>query len=99
MTGIALAYVMQKTPYVFPIVGGRTVEQLRGNIDALSVELTKKDIDEVEGATPFDLGFPHSMIGQSPEGWLNTLAGHGDWVQPAKVCLLCPLYCKINILT
>ncbi|KAJ4149405.1 hypothetical protein NW754_000845 [Fusarium falciforme] len=30
ITSVALAYVMHKTPYVFPIVGGRKVEHLRG---------------------------------------------------------------------
>lgn len=31
-----LAYVMHKTPNVFPIVGGRRIEHLKGNIEALS---------------------------------------------------------------
>ena len=34
---VAIAYVMQKTTHVFPIVGGRKVEQLEGNIEALHV--------------------------------------------------------------
>ena len=62
ITSVALAYVMQKTPYVFPIVGGRTVEQLRGNVEALSLQLTPEDIAEIEAAVPFDLGFPHNFV-------------------------------------
>lgn len=31
VTTIALAYVMSKAPYVFPIVGGRKVEVCRSN--------------------------------------------------------------------
>ncbi|PWY90872.1 hypothetical protein BO70DRAFT_376695 [Aspergillus heteromorphus CBS 117.55] len=38
---VALAYAMQKTPYFFPVVGGgRKVEHLRANVEALSLELT-----------------------------------------------------------
>lgn len=32
LTSVALAFVMQKEPYVFPIIGSRTVAQLRDNI-------------------------------------------------------------------
>lgn len=38
-TSIAIAYVMHKTPYVFPTIGGRTVRHLKENIDALSTYL------------------------------------------------------------
>ncbi|KAI0752178.1 Aldo/keto reductase [Fomes fomentarius] len=38
------AYVMQKTPYVFPIVGGRTIEHLYQNIQALDVALSDEHI-------------------------------------------------------
>ena len=53
---------MQKTPYVFPIIGGRKVEHLVDNIEALDISLTTEQIKYLEGVIPFDLGFPHSMI-------------------------------------
>ena len=59
---IALAYVMHKSPYVFPIVGGRKIEHLKANIEALGVELSDEEIDEIEAAAPFQVGFPLSMI-------------------------------------
>lgn len=59
---VALAYVMHKTPNVYPIVGGRTVEQLKSNIEALELSLSKEDIEEIEGALPFDPGFPTSFL-------------------------------------
>ncbi|KEQ82337.1 Aldo/keto reductase [Aureobasidium pullulans EXF-150] len=62
MHGVALAYVMHKTPNVFPIVGQRKVEHLKANIDALSIRLTQEDIKEIEGAAPFDPGFPHTFL-------------------------------------
>lgn len=62
LTSVALAYVMHKTPYVFPIVGGRTIDHLRQNIEALALRLDRADIDEIESAAPFDVGFPSSFI-------------------------------------
>lgn len=54
---------MQKTPYVFPVVGGRKIEHMLANIEALSVALTPAHIKQIEDATPFDLGFPHTICG------------------------------------
>lgn len=62
ITSVALAYVMHKAPYVFPIVGGRKVEHLKGNIEALGLELTEQEIDEIDAASAFDIGFPMSML-------------------------------------
>lgn len=62
ITDIALAYVMEKTPYVFPIVGGRKLEHIQGNVAALSVKLTDEEISEIEKAYPFDAGFPHTFL-------------------------------------
>lgn len=86
ITSIALAYVMQRTPYVFPICGGRTVEQLKSNIDALSVELSKEEIEEIEKASPLESGFPHNLIGHGPDGFMNKIGGLCDWVQGPEVC-------------
>ena len=62
VTSVALAYVRYKSPYVFPIVGGRKVEHLKGNIEALSIELSDEEIDEIDGAAPFEHGFPLNFI-------------------------------------
>ena len=62
LTSVALAYVLHKTPYVYPIVGGRKVEHLKGNIDALSLELTPEEIDEIENAVEFNAGFPNNFL-------------------------------------
>ncbi|KAL2256051.1 hypothetical protein VTK26DRAFT_2265 [Humicola hyalothermophila] len=62
VTSIAQAYVMSKANYVFPIVGCRTLEHLKGNIEALSIKLSDEDIREIEAAIPFDLGFPGNFL-------------------------------------
>jgi len=67
ITSIAIAYLLQKTPYVFPLVGGRKVEYLQQNIKALEISLSPEQIQRIEGANPIDLGFPYNVIGHSPE--------------------------------
>ncbi|KAL3447064.1 NADP-dependent oxidoreductase domain-containing protein [Aspergillus insuetus] len=62
VTSIALAYIMYKTPYVFAIVGGRKVEHLGGNIDALEIALEAEEVERVEAAFEFDPGFPHTFL-------------------------------------
>ncbi|KAL3437235.1 NADP-dependent oxidoreductase domain-containing protein [Aspergillus tetrazonus] len=77
VTAVALAYVLQKVPNVFPIVGGRKVEHLSDNIQALKIKLTPEQMAYLESVRPLDLGFPHDMIGTDPKvsgvpsPWIN----------------------------
>lgn len=94
ITSVALAYVMSKTTYVCPIVGGRKVEHLLGNIEALGLELSEEDIKEIESAYEFDYGFPMTFIfrGENMEAhpsnvtFKNSLAkfDYVDSVRPIK---------------
>ncbi|KAK0722090.1 norsolorinic acid reductase [Lasiosphaeria miniovina] len=90
ITSVALAYVMHKTPYVFPIVGGRNTRHLKGNIEALTLRLTADDIAEIDAAAPFDIGFPNTflygeaMTGHPNEMWLAGMAGTQDFVPLPK---------------
>ena len=65
-TAVALAYVMAKAPMVFPIVGGRKVQHLKDNIQALKIELTKEQIEFLEAVKPLDVGFPNNFVGEDP---------------------------------
>ncbi|KAI5119363.1 hypothetical protein M0805_008518 [Coniferiporia weirii] len=62
ITAVAIAYLMQKTPYVFPIIGGRKVEHLVGNIEALKISLSDEQIENIESIIPFDPGFPNTFV-------------------------------------
>jgi hypothetical protein len=53
---------MHKTTFVFPLVGGRKVEHLVANLEALDIELTDEHIAYLEGIVPFNPGFPASII-------------------------------------
>ncbi|KAF8468081.1 Aldo/keto reductase [Russula ochroleuca] len=63
ITAVAIAYHLHKVPYVFPIIGGRKVEQLQQNIAALDISLTPEQVQRIENAVPFNIGFPSNMIG------------------------------------
>jgi hypothetical protein len=62
LSAVAIAYVMQKTPHVFPIVGGHKVDHLMANMEALDVTLSPDQIKFIESILPFSPGFPHDMI-------------------------------------
>ncbi|KAJ5966824.1 Aldo/keto reductase [Penicillium viridicatum] len=71
ITSVALAYVLQKAPYIFPMVGGNKVSHLKSNIEALRLELTAEDVAEIDNGYEFDLGFPHNFLnlaGFMPQG-------------------------------
>ncbi|KAJ6124404.1 Aryl-alcohol dehydrogenase (AAD) [Penicillium samsonianum] len=89
VTTIALAYVLCKAPNVFPLVGGRKIEHLHDNIQALSIRLTDKQIEFLEAAATFDIGFPGNFIGIDPgvsgkAALLMGTAGHIDFVQAPR---------------
>lgn len=88
INSVALAYVLHKAPYIFPTIGGRKVEHLKSNVEALSLHLSPEDIDEIENGYDFDLGFPHSFLskhGKAPLGPedINVLdnLGYFDYVK------------------
>ncbi|KZV91530.1 Aldo/keto reductase [Exidia glandulosa HHB12029] len=76
VTAVAIAYLMQKTPYVVPIIGGSKVEHLQGNIKALELTLTPEHVAFIESVNTFEPGFPHSFIGngEAPNAFLNNAA-------------------------
>ncbi|TVY33099.1 Norsolorinic acid reductase A [Lachnellula occidentalis] len=90
-TSIALAYVMQKQAYVFPLIGGRKVDYLKANIEALSISLDDGDIKAIEAATDWTPGYPFDVLTMGsgsfdgPED-LALLTGTYDYVQsPAAI--------------
>lgn len=74
-TSIALAYVLHKVPYVFPVIGTRKPEQLKENIEALAVELSGEEIEEIEDTVPFDVGFPMNFLFETPKQKYRTGMG------------------------
>ena len=62
ITSVAIAWIMQKAPYVFPIIGGRKVEHLQANLEALEISLSDEQIKKLDNIVPFNKGFPFSLF-------------------------------------
>ena len=62
ITSVAIAWVMQKAPRVFPIIGGRKVEHLMANLEALEITLSEEQMRFIESIVPFDPGFPQASF-------------------------------------
>ncbi|KAF2493230.1 aryl-alcohol dehydrogenase [Lophium mytilinum] len=87
-TCIALAWAIQKEPYIFPIIGGRKLEHMKANIEALSIELTAEEVKEIEAAAQFDQGFPKKIMNfggpfNGPQD-LALMTGNHDYVPALK---------------
>ncbi|KAH8925697.1 Aldo/keto reductase [Atractiella rhizophila] len=89
LQSVALAHMLQKAPHVFPLIGGRKIEQLSSNIEALKVSLTEEQVVKLEAASPLDPGFPYWICGTDPTtnggkmSWSMAQGGHVDYVQAA----------------
>ena len=94
---VALSYVLNKEPYVFPIIGGRKVEQLEANIRALPLKLSDDDVQKIESAYPFEHGFPHMWLSGSilndsktkqvksaKDVWVTKTLGSFDYVESPR---------------
>jgi len=63
---------------------------LKQNIEALTLSLSKDDIDEIESAIPFDLGFPGTFMYRDgktshyQDVWLLSMGGTHDYVPETK---------------
>jgi aryl-alcohol dehydrogenase-like predicted oxidoreductase len=61
---VALAWVRQRDlgAVVIPILGARTEEQLRSNLDILGLELPVAAVERIDRASGFRLGFPQAFL-------------------------------------
>ncbi|KAI9442874.1 NADP-dependent oxidoreductase domain-containing protein [Lactarius psammicola] len=86
ITAVAIAYHLLKTPYVFPIIGGRKVEQLRENLQALDISLTPEQMNRIESTKPFEPDFSYSVFANSlDDAWPVKMAAHTERVPSQQV--------------
>lgn len=62
---VALAWVLARG--CTPILGPRTMDQLRDNLAAQDVALTDEHMNRLNAASNFPLGFPHEILARSGE--------------------------------
>jgi aryl-alcohol dehydrogenase-like predicted oxidoreductase len=72
---VALAWIRQQSPRHIPIIGARTLEQLKDNLSCLNVVLNNEQLIRLNAASAIDLGFPlkflrrmeNLVLGAAPE--------------------------------
>lgn len=86
-----LLLTIDRTPYVYPIVGGRKVEHLKGNIKALGLRLDEEELDKIDNAYGFEIGFPHGFLSPqnkavlgAEDGWFINNISYMDYVEGPK---------------
>jgi aryl-alcohol dehydrogenase-like predicted oxidoreductase len=47
---VALAWLLAQKPWIVPLFGTRRLDRLEENLGALSVTLTRDDLDQIESA-------------------------------------------------
>ncbi len=59
---VAINWVRQQPGTLIPLIGARTVEQLRDNLASLDNPLTPEQIARLDEASAIELGFPHDFL-------------------------------------
>jgi aryl-alcohol dehydrogenase-like predicted oxidoreductase len=60
---VALAWLRScRRGTIIPILGARTVAQLRDNLGCLDLELPRESLARLDAASRVDLGFPHDFL-------------------------------------
>jgi aryl-alcohol dehydrogenase-like predicted oxidoreductase len=61
MPQVALAWLQSRPIPVIPIIGARRMAQLKDNLDSMNLQLTPKEISELDEASAVEMGFPQDM--------------------------------------
>lgn len=64
---VALAWTMAHHPWVHPILGARSTDQLTANLAALDLRLPPEALRRLDEASAVPLGFPHDFIESARE--------------------------------
>lgn len=63
---IAINWVKQQSARVVPIVGGRTLGQMRQNLGCLEFEIPAPQMDSLNRASRIEPGYPHGFLASAP---------------------------------
>jgi aryl-alcohol dehydrogenase-like predicted oxidoreductase len=61
-TQVAVAWVRSRPGVVIPILGARTLDQVKDNLGALQVTLDPGHLSRLDEASAVELGFPHDFL-------------------------------------
>jgi aryl-alcohol dehydrogenase-like predicted oxidoreductase len=59
---VAINWVRQQPGVLIPIIGARTEDQLKDNVDCLKFKLTDEQMNNLNEVSKIELGFPHTFL-------------------------------------
>ncbi|WP_437937697.1 aldo/keto reductase [Sorangium sp. So ce341] len=66
---IALAWLLAKPTVTSVIFGARSLEQLDDNLKAADVKLSAEEVQKLDDASAFEIGYPYNFIGNIQKRW------------------------------
>jgi aryl-alcohol dehydrogenase-like predicted oxidoreductase len=66
---VALAWLLAKPTVTSVIFGARSIEQLDDNLKAADVKLSAEDVQKLDDASAFELGYPYKFIANIQKRW------------------------------
>jgi len=66
---VALAWLLGRPAVSSVVVGTRSLSQLEENLGAMSVALTKDQVERLDEASAFDLGYPYAFLRRFQPRW------------------------------
>ncbi len=69
VAAVALAWLLAKPAVTSVIFGARSLEQLDDNLKAADVKLSASDVEKLDAASAFAVGYPYKMIGDIQKRW------------------------------
>lgn len=68
-SAVALAWLLAKPQVTAVIFGARTLSQVDDNLKALEVKLSAEDVQQLDDASKFDIGYPYNFMGNIQSRW------------------------------
>ncbi|KYF83007.1 oxidoreductase [Sorangium cellulosum] len=66
---IALAWLLARPTVTSVIFGARSLEQLDDNLKAADVKLSAEEVQKLDDASAFEIGYPYNFIGNVQKRW------------------------------
>ena len=66
---VSLAWLLAKPTVTSVIFGARSIEQLDDNLKAADLKLSAEDVQKLDDASAFDIGYPYKFIANIQKRW------------------------------
>jgi len=73
---VAISWMRSRPGVIVPILGARSLGQMKDNLGALDVELSGEHLERLDKASAIELGFPHDFL-EAP--FVRNLMYSGEW--------------------